>query len=472
MVDIELCHKSALELARGIREGSLSAAEVVSNALARIEAANAALNCFCFVYPDEALAKARAADDMVRTGKKLGPLHGVPIAVKDFTPTRGKRTTLGSYVYENWIPGHDAVVVERLLAAGAILVGKTTTPEFAYSSFTESPLWGVTRNPWNRDRTPGGSSGGSAAAVAAGCVPLAEGSDAGGSIRLPAACCGIVGFKPSMGRIPFDPLASQFLSIWHFGPLARTVDDAALFLNVAQGPDDRDIASLPLLPPLPLPLPRDVRGLKIALSYDLGYYAIDRDVMLNTQAVADVLRAQGALVDEVDIGWDRRINDATYLHFSVMTAMLFGHHLVEWRDRMDPLVVKMIESAGSIDALSLKSVELVRTAQWEKLRQIFKIHDAFMCPTTSVPAPEIGRNEFEFDYDDEEGRCRALDLTLQFNFVGQCPVVSVPSGLSANGLPTAVQVVGRRYDDLTALRIAAAVEEARPWPRPPEIPPP
>jgi Asp-tRNA(Asn)/Glu-tRNA(Gln) amidotransferase A subunit family amidase len=471
MPDIELAFKSAVEIAARYRDGTISPVEVVRNALDRIEAVNAALNCFCFVYRDEALAQARIAEEAIQAGRALGALHGLPVAIKDFTPTRGKRTTLGSFVYENWIPDHDAVVAERLIAAGAILVGKTTTPEFAYASFTESPLWGVTRNPWDRNRTPGGSSGGSAAAVAAGCVPLAEGSDAGGSIRLPAACCGIVGLKPSVGRIPFDSLASQFLTIWHHGPLARTVDDAALFLNVTQGPDDRDVTSLPALPPLPLPLPKDVRSLRIALSPDLGYYAIDPEVRANLLAVAGALRDLGAIVEEVDLHWDRRINDACYLHFAVMTAMLFRQHLPRWREKMDPFVVKLIESADSIDALSLKNVELVRTWQWETLRPIFMTHDALLCPTLSMPAPEIGRNEFEFDYDDEDGRCHALDLTLPFNFIGQCPVLSVPSGLTAAGLPTAVQLVGRRYDDLTALRIGAAIEKARPWPRPPELEP-
>ena len=468
MADIDLAYKSARELASLYRMNLVSPVEVVRNALARIDDVNAALNCFCFTYPEEALDRARTAEAAIRTGKSLGALHGVPIAIKDFTPTRGKRTTLGSFVYENWVPDHDAVVVERLLAAGVILVGKTTTPEFAYASFTESPLWGVTRNPWNLQRTPGGSSGGSAAAVSAGCVPLAEGSDAGGSIRLPAACCGIVGFKPSLGRIPFDSLPSQFLTIWHHGPLARTIDDAALFLNVTQGPDDRDIMSLPALPPLPLPIPRDVRGVRIGLSLDLGYYAIDRDVIANTLAMAAALRECGATVEEVDINWDRSINDACYLHFSVMMAMLYRHHLLGWRDKMDPFVVKLIETANSIDALSLKNVELVRTRQWNEMRRIFSSYDAFICPTISMPAPEIGRNEFEFDYDDEQGRCRALDLTLQFNFIGQCPVLSVPSGLTAEGMPTAVQVVGRRYDDLMALRIGAAIQRVKPWSRPPE----
>ncbi len=193
-------------MARLVRSKELSPVDLVRNALARIDEVNPALNCFCFSFPEEALEKARASEAAVTAGGDLGPLHGVPFAIKDLTPTRGKRTTLGSYVYEDWVPDFDAVVVQRMTAAGGIMVGKTTTPEFAHSGFCHSPLWGVTRNPWNPKRTPGGSSGGSGAAVASGCVPLAEGSDMGGSVRIPAALCGIVGLKPSFGRIPFEIL--------------------------------------------------------------------------------------------------------------------------------------------------------------------------------------------------------------------------------------------------------------------------
>ena len=200
MADLELCYTPATELARRIRAKKISPVEAVKNSLARIAEINPKLNCFCFVYPEDALQKAREAEAAVTAGKPLGPLHGVPIAIKDLTPTKGKRTTLGSYTHEHWVPDYDAVIVEKLAGAGAIMLGKTTTPEFAYSSFTESPLWGITRNPWNPERTPGGSSGGSGAAVASGCVPLAEGTDMGGSVRIPAAWCGIVGLKPKIGR--------------------------------------------------------------------------------------------------------------------------------------------------------------------------------------------------------------------------------------------------------------------------------
>ena len=204
MANHELCYTPAVTLARRIASREISPVEVVANSLERIEEVNPKLNCFCFTYPEEALEKANAAERAVMEGAPLGPLHGVPIAIKDFTPTAGKTTTMGSRVYRDHVPDQDARVVSDLLGAGAIMVGKTTTPEFAYDGFTHSPLWGVTRNPWNPDRTPGGSSGGSGAAVASGCVPLAEGSDMGGSVRIPAAFCGIVGLKPKSGPDPHD----------------------------------------------------------------------------------------------------------------------------------------------------------------------------------------------------------------------------------------------------------------------------
>ena len=206
-METRLSFTSALGLARLIRDKDVSPVEVVEASLHRIENLNPTLNCFCFTYPHEALDKARAAGRAVMRGEPLGALHGVPIAIKDLTPTLGKRTTKGSYIHEHDVPGHDAVVVERLLAAGGIMVGKTTTPEYAYTFVTQSPLWGVTRNPWSLEHIPGG---GCAVAVATGCVALAEGSDMGGSVRTPASFSGVVGLKPSFSRIPFDILPSQF----------------------------------------------------------------------------------------------------------------------------------------------------------------------------------------------------------------------------------------------------------------------
>lgn len=469
MTDLDLCYTPATELARLVRDKAISPVEVVENALSRIEDVNGTLNCFCFTYPDEALARARAQEVALARGDDPGPLAGVPIAFKDLTPTAGKRTTLGSYAFEHNVPDRDAVIVERLLGAGAILVGKTATPEFAHAAFTESPLWGITRNPWNPDHTPGGSSGGSAAAVAAGTVPFAEGSDMGGSVRIPASHSGTVGLKPSIGRIPLDILPSVFDSISHLGPLARTVDDAALFLSLAQGPDDRDILSLPDVPDVAIPVAGDVRGLALAFSPDLGFYAVDEAVAANARRAVEALEARGATVTEVDLAWTPEVNKAWDKLWQVFMAAWFGDLVAEWRDKLDPDVVKLIERGNKIDAVAYKRIELIRTAQWRDLAAIFARFDALLVPTMSTPAPRVEMKGKMPPRVDDQGRTHFGPMTMAFNMVPQCPILSLPSGLSPDGLPTGLSIVGPRFDDLGVLRIGAALEAALGWPsrRPP-----
>jgi len=463
MTDLDLAYMPATEMAQSIRDGELSPVEVIRNSLARIEEVNPVLNCFCFVYPEEALAQAQAVEEALAAGRALGPLAGLPVAIKDFTPTRGKITTRGSRTFADWVPDYDALIVERLRAAGAILVGKTTTPEFAYSSFTESPLWGVTRNPWDRGRSPGGSSGGSAAAVASGCVPFAEGTDMGGSVRIPASFCGIVGLKPSLGRIPMDILPTVFDSISHFGPLARTVSDAALFLSVTQGPDDRDIQSLAPAIAVPVPVPGDLAGLRLALNLDFGFYAVDPEVEAAVRRAAEVLRAGGATVEEVTLDWDREIVSAWFDYWGVFLAACFGEFLESRRDDLDPNVAALMEAGRRMDAVTVKRIEFLRTRQWHKLAAVLADHDALLCPTMAQPAPEVGRSDAEFDWVDDAGRYHGLDMTCPFNFTPQCPALSVPAGATATGLPIGLQIVGRRFDDIGVLRVAAALERLQPW---------
>lgn len=406
---------------------------------------------------------AQAAERALVAGHALGPLHGVPIAIKDLTPTKGKRTTMGSYAFEHWVPEESALIVERLLGAGAILVGKTTTPEFAYSSFTESPLWGVTRNPWDLERTPGGSSGGSGAAVASGCVPFAEGTDMGGSVRIPAAWCGLVGLKPSFGRIPLDFLPTQFDTIHHFGPLARTVDDARLFLSVAQGPDERDIMSF--TPPLDLSGSTDssVEGMRLALDVDLGCYAVAPEVDEAVREAADALADAGAVVEEVDLGWSREVADAWVAHWGVYLAAIFGDKLDEFRDQMDPRVVALMDAGFAMGAVDFKRLEFVRTRAWKRLAPVLERFDALLCPTMSQVARPVDEDDFVWYEDRGDDLYHGLDMTSQFNFVSQCPALNVPAGWSEEGLPIGLQIVARRYRDDEALRIGAALERLRPW---------
>ena len=458
--DLELCYKTATSLAAHIARGEISAKEVIENSLARIEEVNPKLNCFCFVFPEEARAQAAAADDAQARGERLKPLHGVPVAIKDLTPTKGHRTTRGSKIFEHWVADFDPVIVQRLKAAGAILIGKTTTPEFAFSSFTHSPLWGVTRNPWDRSRTPGGSSGGSGAAVASGCVPLAEGTDMGGSVRIPAAWCGIVGLKPSLGRIPMDILPSVFDNISHFGPLTRSAVDAALFLETTQGPHDADINSLPDAPSYLDRLDTGVVGRRFALSMDQGFYAVDDEIEDAVLGACDALKSLGATVETVDLPWRREICDAWSDCWDVFMAAYFGDHLEEWHDRMDPEVVQKIERGRKLSAVGYKRQEILRTEQWRTLVEIFQEFDGLLCPTNAQAAPKVEDRDWQFGQDDPQGRYHGLDMTMVFNFVGACPAISVPAGFTPNGLPVGLQIVGRRHDDLFVLQAAHALEQA------------
>jgi Asp-tRNA(Asn)/Glu-tRNA(Gln) amidotransferase A subunit family amidase len=454
----DLLLSPATVLAERIRAGDLSPVALIDASLARIDEVNTRLNAFCAIYRDEARAGAQECETAVRSGARLGPLHGLPVAIKDFTPIAGKVTTRGSHVFADWVPSSNPVIVERLIGAGAIILGKTTTPEFAYSSFTSSPLWGITRNPWDSTRTPGGSSGGSAVAVATGCVSLAEGTDMGGSVRIPASFCGIVGLKPSLGRIPMDILPTVFDSISHFGPLARTVDDAALFLSVTQGSDDRDIQSLPDLQ-IPVPVPRGVRGLRLAVSTDLGYYRVDAEVAGKLRDAANTLAGVGALVEEVDLRWSREINDAWARYWEVFMAACFGESVAEHRNRLDPHVLELIERGFATTAVDFKRLEEIRTRQWHRLAAVFHGHDALICPTMARPAPSIDMCDGDFDRTDHEGRYDGLDMTCPFNFVPQCPALSVPGGTTRDGLPIGLQLVGRRFDDPSVLRIGATLED-------------
>jgi Asp-tRNA(Asn)/Glu-tRNA(Gln) amidotransferase A subunit family amidase len=461
--DLDLCFSPATEVAARIRSRELSPVDVVANALARIAEVGERLNCFCFTFGDEALAEARAAERAVGAGEPLGPLHGVPVAFKDLTPMAGRTSTMGSYAYRDHRPRQSAALVEKIIAAGAIVVATTTTPEFAHAGFTSSPLWGDTRNPWDLERSPGGSSGGSGAAVAAGCVPLAEGTDMGGSVRIPAAWSGVVGLKPSFGRIPLDFLPTQFDSIQHFGPLARTIEDARLFTAIGQGPDDRDIMSLTTPLDLSSPLERSGRGLRLAVDMDLGCYAVDPEVESNVRAACAALADAGAVVEEIDLGWTREPADAWFAHWGVYLAAIFGDALAEHRDRLDPGVVALMDAGMEMRAVDFKRLEFVRTDLWKSLHPVFQRYDALLCPTMAQTARPIGEDDAQWTRDDADGRYLGLDMTTQFNLVSPCPALSVPAGWTQAGLPVGLQIVAPRHRDDVALRIGGVLEQARPW---------
>lgn len=450
----------ATVIAAGIRAGEFSAEAVVAESLRRARIVGEALNAFTLLREEAALAAAREADRRAAGGGAAPALLGVPFAAKDLTPTKDDLTTLGSWTRDDWTPAQSALCIRRLEAAGAILIGKTTTPEFAHSSFTASPRWGITRNPWNAARTSGGSSGGSAVAVAAGVVPFAEGTDMGGSVRIPAAFTGIVGLKPSLGRIPMTILPSVFDNISHFGPLARTVEDAAAFMAAAAGPDDEDISSLPLPFSAEKARTGSLAGRRFALSLDLGYYGVDASVEAAILAAADALRAAGAVVEPVEIGWTRAVNDRWYDLWCVFMAAFFGEALAAHRGRMDPLVVALIERGLTMNATAYKKVELLRTEMWHDLAAILSRYDALLCPTCAITAPPAGADDNDYVADLPDGRFRGLDMTCPFNLLPQCPALSVPAGLAGDGLPVGLQVVGRRYADEAVLAAGGAIVAA------------
>lgn len=453
-----LARLSAVETVQGLAAGRFTAVERVRASLERIAEVQPRLNAFTVVLTEEALAGAEALDRRLADGEPPGLLAGVPVAIKDFTPSCGHPATRGSWAVPDTPGDFDPVVVRRLRAAGAIIVAKTTTPEFAYSSFTQSPRWGITRNPRDPSRTPGGSSGGAAVAVATHCVPLAEGTDMGGSVRIPAALSGVVGLKPSLGRIPMDILPGCFDDISHFGPLAGDVRDTVLFLRATQGPDDADILSQTVPDALP-EAPADLRGRRFALSLDLGYYALHPGVEAAIRAAADRLRAVGAEVREVSLPWTRRLNDLWGQIWGVTLAAAWGEALATSRARMDPNVVALMEAGLAMDAVSFKRLEAERTALWRPFAEVLAGCDAFLCPTCAQPAPPVGDTDADHDRTGPDGRYHGLDMTCPFNLFAPCPAISLPAGL-ADGLPVGLQIVGQRQGDGDLLALAWAAEAA------------
>jgi aspartyl-tRNA(Asn)/glutamyl-tRNA(Gln) amidotransferase subunit A len=457
---------SGLQLARMISSKKVKPSEVMGAILARIEKVNPKLNAYCTLAQESAMAEARAADRKVTRAKSLGPLFGVPVSIKDLIFTKGLRTTFGSRMHENFIPDQDEVVVERLKAAGAIVLGKTTSCEFGYKSVTDSPLWGITRNPWNLEMTPAGSSGGAAAAVASGMGPLAVGSDGGGSIRAPASFCGIFGLKPSRGRIPLYPLLPGWETLdrrlAHLGPLTRTVADAALMMEVMAGPDDRDPLSLPGgRVAFRRELKKGIRGLKIAWSLDLGYAVVDERVKAAVESAVKAFAELGAKLEIASPDFPP-MHDAFQLIFAAGCAGSIGDRLEEWKDRLDRGLVRLTEIG-----LKASAADYIRATNrshilWEKMQAFFEKYDLLLTPTLSVPPFPVGIDWPREIAGQKVHPLNYLAFTYPFNLTGQ-PAASVPCGWTDDGLPIGLQIVGKRFADVAVLRAAAAFEEARPW---------
>ncbi len=460
-MDNELCFRTATELAALIRTRKLSPQELVQAYLDRIERLNPHLNAYVTVCTEHALAEAHAAEQALMTGKPLGALHGVPFAVKDLLFTNGVRTTGGSRCYADYLPTQDAIAVERLRAAGAILLGKTNTPEFGFKSSTENILFGTTNNPWDAQRTAGGSSGGSGAATAAGLAPLSLGTDGGGSIRTPASFCGIVGLKPSFGRVPGGPGFGGGATIAHTGPMTRTVADAALMLGVIAGPDARAPRTLPAsATDFGAPLRSAPATTRIGWSLDLGYAALDSEVeQLVVAALTDLDAAGWSLtpdalkIDNPEAAFNTIIRAENYI---------FARPLADQHpELLEPEMLEFTRNGASLSAHDYLAANVERDRLSVQLEEFFTRHDMLITPSLAVPAFLHGQRPRTI-----AGRAVSgmdwLSFTYPFNLTGH-PAASIPCGWTAGGLPVGLQVVGPRFADLAVLEVCAAIEALRPW---------
>src|SRR6267378_1170120 len=470
MASTDLAFTPATELAGLIRAKKLSPVELTRAVLDRIGRLNPVVNAFCTVTADVALAAAREAEQAVVKGEVRGPLHGLPFSIKDLHLTQGVRTMSGSSIFEHRVPDVDPPVVRRLKQAGGVMLGKTTTPEFGWKGLGDSPLTGITRNPWNTGMTTGGSSAGAAAAVAAGLGPLHHGSDGAGSIRIPSSFCGIYGLKPSYGRVPMWPVSNNDYSS-HNGPMTRTVADAALMLSIMAGPDDLDRTSLDGAPADYVGrLRRDLEGLRVAYSPDLGGLRVDPEVAALVRAGVRAFEELGCVVEEVKPRF-ADTHEMIRLTWSAHEAGNRAPYLSQWRERMDPGLVACIEDGLRVSLVDYIQMRDRKLAFWDSVRPLFETHTLLLTPSVSVPAFEVNRlNPTHFPPHAWDWFPWA-SFSYPFNFTGQ-PAATVPAGLTASGLPVGLQIVGRRFDDLTVLQASAAFETARPWAarRPPNLP--
>jgi aspartyl-tRNA(Asn)/glutamyl-tRNA(Gln) amidotransferase subunit A len=458
----ELCYMPATEMAAAIKAKKLSPVEVVDAVLARIDRLNPTLNAYCTVTHDAARAAAKAAEAAVMRGDDTGILHGVPVSIKDLIMTKGVRTTWGSKMFEQFVPEEDAPVVERLKGAGAIVLGKTNTPEFGFKGVTDNPVFGPTRNPWSLVHTPGGSSGGGAAAVAAGLGPLAVGTDGGGSIRIPCSCCGLIGLKPTLGRVAAAPTYGGLETLSHTGPMTRMVRDGALMMNAIVGPDPRDLSSLPADgTDYVAEIGRGVQGLRLAWTPDWGYTPVDPEVRRMTEAAAKRFTQAGCRLDDANPGFQNP--EARFLVvFTGSMAARLGDKLPEWRDRFDPGLVQLLEEGAKHSA-----VQFVNAANWRRtlsdtFAKFFARYDLLLTPTLAAPPLPLG-----VDYYEEIGGHKVnppgwLAFTYPINMTGY-PAATVPCGWTTAGLPVGLQIIGPRFADALVLRAAAAFEGVSPW---------
>jgi aspartyl-tRNA(Asn)/glutamyl-tRNA(Gln) amidotransferase subunit A len=447
---------SACKLEKGYSKKKYSPVDVIRACLEQVYTFDAALNAMSHLDEKATLAMAEASAKRWEKKEPLSPLDGVPVLIKDLLLTRGWPTSRGSKTVSKDGPWEvDAPAVARLREAGAVFMGLTTTPEFGWKGVTDSPLTGITRNPWNLALTPGGSSGGSAAALAAGYAPLALGTDGGGSIRIPAGFTGTFGLKPSFGRVPAYPL-SPFGTVAHVGPMSRTVEDAAMMLNAISQPDNRDWFSLPYDDvDYTYKLKRKLKGLRVAYSATLGYVEVHPEIAALVKQAVGVLQELGAEVLEIDPGFADPASIFRTLWWSGARSFL-GELPPEEKAMLDPALADVVEQAASITVKDLANANKARGALGTQMRLFMENHDVLVTPTLAIAAFEAGKLQPE-DPDNAGKWVNWTPFTYPFNLTQQ-PAASVSCGFTQSGLPAGLHVVGRMFDDRTVLRVCAAYE--------------
>lgn len=465
MTDDDLCYLSATAALKLFQSRKLSPVELLQAITKRTERLNPKINCFTDHCNDEALSRARKAEAAYANKSETPALAGIPLAVKDAQRVKDKRTTHGSLIFKNASPDdHSDPMIARLENAGANIFARTTTPEFCLSGACHSRAWGVTHNPWNVEYGPGGSSGGSGAALAAGLTTLATGTDIGGSIRIPASACGVVGFKPPHGRNPDGPPAN-FDRFNHCGPMTRTVADAALMQNITSGPHPLDHDSLRTQIKLPLEA-TSLKGLKIAYSIDFGYMNVDAEVRKNTLSALDIFRSAGAIVEAVELGWTEEV-DHECMHWYNM--MNFGRQTI-WHQKthahlMTDYALKFADAAKRNSTMDDVHKPWARThIMYQTLGPILEKYDVLICPTLNLPAIKADHDPWDQSFtingkkaDPEYGWV----MTHHFNMLHNLPVLALPSGHASHGVPTGIQIVGRSFDDAMVFRMGLAYEKER-----------
>ena len=462
----ELCWLPAAELAGQIRKGAVTPTEVAEQVIARIEAENPEINAFITVDRDQVLADAAVLTEAQRRGELAGPLHGVPYSIKDLTAVAGLPLTFGLEPLKDNIPARDAAVVTRMREAGGLFLGKTNTIESGYHcGSTDNHLFGPTRNPWKHDSIAGGSSGGAAAAAAGGLGHLHEGSDGAGSVRSPSSLCGVVGLKPTGGRIPQTILRGRYNTWVHHGPITRTVTDCALMLNVLAGPDSSDPTSLPADDvDYVAELDNDITGWRVAYSPDLGYAQVDGEVAGICRAAAGVFEELGAHVTEATPAWGNPV-DAMWNGIWV-PGIGSGHDLFDWdgqRGHVDDNLIELMHEAERLTGTDIGEADVFRGAMWDAFAEFMTGYDLLVTPTLADAAFPLT----QFAPDRLLGkplRHQVLDwiLTFPFNML-TTPAISVPAGFTADGRPVGLQITGRQRADAAVLCAAANFERARPW---------